>query len=288
MHSADINNMAALSLKKIRYMDNSKLGYFILSVFAGIYVGFGIILIFAVGAPYAAQSSPALKLIMGTAFGVALTLVIFAGSELFTGNNMYCVIGGLVGSVRWWDVGRLFWWCYVGNLAGSVALAWVVAQTGVLSGPAQAALVTKITSSKMNLAAWPLFLRAVLCNMLVCLACWTSSRTKNDTAKILLIFWCLFAFIGSGFEHSVANMTLLTLGLLLPHGPSITLLGYAWNLSIVSVGNFVGGGLVIGALYWLVSPERAPAGEGARAQVEQEAETAEDDLLLTGASEEAA
>src|ERR1051326_1253573 len=85
--------------------------------------------------------------------------------------------------------------------------------------------------------ALELFARAILCNWLVCLAIWTSARMTNDTAKCIVIFWCLYAFIASGFEHSIANMTLFAIALLAPHPASVTLAGMGWNLLWVSLGN---------------------------------------------------
>lgn len=93
MHHSDITRIAEQSKAKAAYLDHMPAGYLILSALAGIYLGFAITLIFSIGAPFAAAGSPAFKLVMGAAFGVALALVIFAGSELFTGNNMAAPLG---------------------------------------------------------------------------------------------------------------------------------------------------------------------------------------------------
>ena len=82
----------------------------------------------------------------------------------------------------------------------------------------------------MNAPALELVARAILCNWLVCLAIWTSARMTNDTAKCIAIFWCLYAFIASGFEHSVANMTLLSIALIAPPPETVSLGGLYWNL----------------------------------------------------------
>lgn len=252
----DIKRVSQISKKKIAYMEESIPGYLILSLLAGVYVGFGIILIFTIGAPFAAASSVATKLIMGLSFGIALSLVIFAGSELFTGNNMFCLVGGLTGEIGWDKIFLLSFLCYIGNLIGSLALAWMVAASGTVSSVPQSDFIVKVVSSKMNLPVFELFLRGILCNWLVCLAVWTAGRTQNDAAKLILIFWCLFAFIGSGFEHSVANMTLLGMGLFMPHGDTISWYGFARNLIPVTLGNIIGGGVFVGGLYWIVSPHR--------------------------------
>ena len=262
MYNADVQRMVEVSAKKVAYLEGSPLGYAILAALAGVYLGFGITLIFSVGAPFAAEGSAALKLVMGVSFGVALTLVVFAGSELFTGNNMVGVMGALARQVTWSQVGALFAWSLIGNLIGSLAVAWMVVQSGVVSTAPQAVLLQKVAGIKMSLPAWELFLRGILCNWLVCLAVWTASRTTSDAAKILLIFWCLFAFIGSGFEHSIANQSLLGLALFLPHEAGVSWAGFAWNQAWVILGNVVGGGFFVGGLYWLASPvRRADASE---------------------------
>ena len=261
MYTDDVKRMVDVSVKKVAYLERAPVGYLVLSVLAGVYLGFGITLIFCIGGPFASEGSAALKLVMGVSFGIALTLVIFAGSELFTGNNMIGVMGGLAGQVSWRQVGQLFFWSLLGNLLGSLVIAWLVVQSGILA-PASSNLIQKVAAIKMQLPAWELFLRGVLCNWLVCLAVWTASRAVGDAAKMLLIFWCLFAFIGSGFEHSIANQSLLGMALFLPHETAVSWGGFLWNQTWVVLGNMVGGGVFVGALYWMASPvRRKPAAE---------------------------
>lgn len=254
MYSDDINKMLGVAEKKITYMQKSPMGYLLLSALAGVYVGFGIVLIFSIGGPLAKAGDPHLKLVMGASFGIALSLVIFAGSELFTGNNMVFAVGKLSKRVGIPSILYLFALCYVGNLVGSVFLAWLVVKGGSLI-PASAELIVKSSDIKMNLPADQLFLRGIACNWLVCLAVWTSGRTQNDAAKLIMVFWCLFAFISSGFEHSIANMTLLGMGLLLPHGPEVTVGGFFYNQLWVVLGNLVGGGIMVGTVYWFAGTD---------------------------------
>ena len=254
MYTVDLERMVQSAKKKSEYQQASPLGYLVLSILAGVYLGFGIALIFSVGAPFAAEGSAAVKLVMGASFGIALTLVIFAGSELFTGNNMVCAIGALSQRISWSQLSQIFLWSFVGNLAGSLGISWLVAQSGVLADPPQIDLLTKVAGIKMSLPAWQLFLRGILCNWLVCLAVWMALRTTNEAAKVMLIFWCLFAFVGSGFEHSIANQSVLGMALFLPHGDEISWAGFAWNQIWVVLGNVVGGAVFVGGAYWLTSP----------------------------------
>jgi nitrite transporter len=108
----------------------------------------------------------------------------------------------------------------------------------------------------MNLPPEQLFWRAVLANWLVCLAVWMAARIKSETARILMIWWCMFTFITCAFEHSVANMCGLLLGLMLPHeGFQISWAGYGYNLGLATLGNIVGGAVFVAGVYWLGSPK---------------------------------
>jgi nitrite transporter NirC len=181
------------------------------SALAGAYVGVGIVLLAATTGPLAAANSPAVKLVAGAVFGVALTLVIMAGSELFTGLNMIMLQGLAAGTVNVIEV--LFVWMssLVGNLVGSLAFAYLINAGGTLSaktpagklGPGQAFLESLVKAKNAAPGA-QLFWRALACNMLVCLAVWMAARTRNDAAKVMVIWWCLMAFIAVGLEHSVA------------------------------------------------------------------------------------
>ena len=254
MEHETIATAAGAARNKAGMLRHGPLQYLVLSAMAGAYVGLGIVLIFAIGAPLAATGSGATKAVMGASFGVALTLVIFAGSELFTGNNLIMTVGLLSKTVKADALGRVWIASFIGNLAGSLLLALATAASGVLSKAPAKDFVLGVVTAKMTAPASELFFRGVLCNALVCLAVWMGLRTKDETARLVLIFWCLFAFIGSGFEHSVANMTLLGIGLFLPHDPAlVSWAGFARNLTLVTAGNIVGGALLIGLPYWFVA-----------------------------------
>ncbi|TDX48410.1 formate/nitrite transporter family protein [Orenia marismortui] len=254
MFKETTDNVATAAKKKVSFMNSNLARYFVLSMLAGIFVGFGVMLVFSIGAPLKAAGSPLIKTIMGASFGVALTLVIFAGSELFTGNNLVMAVGWLSGEVSFKDMIKLWFWCYLGNLVGSIGVAWLFFKTGLIAKAPTLNLILGATAGKMNAPVSELFFRGILCNMLVCLAIWMGIKAKNEVSKLILIFWCLFAFIGSGFEHSVANMTILAMGLFIPgHPETITIAGYLRNLVPVTLGNIVGGALLIGAVYWYVS-----------------------------------
>ena len=254
MFKNEMQKIADASVKKVEFMKKSPVGYTLMSALAGFYLGFGITLIFSIGGPIAAAGGGGyLKLIMGASFGIALSLVIFAGSELFTGNNMIFAVSRLAKRVGIGPIVTLFTMCFVGNFIGSAFLGWLVVEGGSLTEASQA-LVLKVAAMKMGLGAKEAFLRGILCNWLVCLAVWVSLRTQSETAKLIMIFWCLFAFIGSGFEHSIANQSLMSMAMFLPHGAEISLAGFSHNQVFVTLGNLVGGGAFVGLVYWLATP----------------------------------
>ncbi|ERN52135.1 formate/nitrite transporter family protein [Alkalihalophilus marmarensis] len=254
MFKDTLETLNGMALSKKKQLEASRFRYLISASLAGAYVGLGIVLIMSVGAPLAEMSMPVTSLVMGLSFGVALTLVIFAGAELFTGNNMVYTVSTLSGHTTWKDTLTNWFWCYLGNFIGAIALCLLILASGIFSGIGGDHLLMTAAANKMNLSTSELFFRGILCNWLVCLAIWTALRTKNDAAKLILIFWMLFAFIASGYEHSIANMTVLGLALVHPHPETITIAGFVHNLIPVTLGNIVGGALFVGALYWMINP----------------------------------
>ena len=254
-----VDQFAKTAVAKAAYLKRSPGGYFISSMLAGAYVGLGIILIFSVGS----NLDPGIRpLAMGASFAIALTLVIFAGSDLFTGHTMFMTLGWLQKRIGLKELGASWGMTWVGNLAGCLVLgALFVAGGGGVVLSSQSHLMINVAAAKMNGPALELFARGVLCNWLVCLAIWTSARMTNDTAKCIAIFWCLYAFIASGFEHSIANMTIFAIALFADHPATVSVGGMFWNLLWVSLGNVVSGAGIVGLGYWAASrePAQAPA-----------------------------
>ncbi len=245
--------VAKAASTKVQFLKNNPVGYFILSSLAGMYIGFGILLIFSIGGMLNGQ--PFTKIIMGLAFGIALSLVVIAGAELFTGNNMVMTGGIVMKTISMRDACNLWVVCFIGNWTGSFLLAVIFKMAGLASGNV-GEFIASSAATKMHLPFTELFMRGILCNILVCLAVWCSMKCKSESGKLIMIFWCLFAFITSGFEHSVANMTLLTISLLAPFEQAVSLSGYFYNLFAVTLGNMVGGILFVALPYYLISKKK--------------------------------
>jgi nitrite transporter NirC len=223
--------------------------YLAAAALAGAFVGIAVVLMFSVAGPLVAASSPFAKLVQGAVFGIALTLVVFAGAELFTGNAMTMLQGLKERTVTPFAVLAVWVASLVGNLLGSVALAALVHAGGTFSGNPSDKMLGASISAK-NLATGPqLFWRSVLCNMLVCLGLWMAARATSDSAKAIVLWWALLAFIGSGFEHSIANMTIFGIGIF---EGTASWADLGRNLAWTVPGNLVGGGVIVGLGYaWL-------------------------------------
>lgn len=206
------------------------------------------------------------KALAGAIFGTGLMLVVLAGGELFTGNTLILAAVcdkkvTLRKMFRNWTI------VYIGNLIGSVFIAYLMVNSGLFAsgGNMLGAVTLKIAVYKVNLSFTEAFYLGILCNWLVCLAVWMSFGADTMAGKILAIFFPIWLFITSGFEHSVANMYYIPAGLLIKSNPAFLqlaglyeseLVHLSWfgffvnNLIPVTLGNIVGGGLLVGMVYW--------------------------------------
>lgn len=254
MYYEEINKLSAAAQVKSEFLKKSPLKYLLSAALAGMYVGFGILLIFSIGGLLSQIDSSAIRIIMGISFGIALSLVIMAGSELFTGNNMIMTIGNMEKKVTIRQSMNIYLISFIGNLLGSVLISYLFVLSGLAQG-STAIFMAKVAHAKVTLPWSELLVRGILCNILVCLAIWCSFKMKEETGKLIMVFWCLFAFITTGFEHSVANMTLLSTVLIMPTLEGITVTGFLYNISFVTIGNFIGGALFVGLPYWYISQQ---------------------------------
>ena len=243
---------------------------FVLAVLAGAFIALGAM--FATVATAGASDLPfgVTRLVGGVTFCLGLVLVVVAGAELFTGNNLVVMAWAdrrisLRRLLRNWGI------VYAGNLVGALATALLVfgAQQYELGDGAVGLNALAIAETKTSLGWGQAVALGVLCNALVCLAIWLSYSARSVTDKVLAILFPISAFVAAGFEHSVANMYFLPLGLLVKagagdlfwHGTGASAGDYpdlTWpaaalgNLVPVTLGNVFGGAVMVGLVYWLV------------------------------------
>jgi formate/nitrite transporter len=210
------------------------------------------------------------KTLAGALFATGLMLVLAAGGELFTGNCLI-VISCMSGKSKWTGLLRNWFFVYLGNFIGSVLVAFLIYKSGQLNATngALGGLTIKTAAYKTGLSFENAFYLGILCNWLVCLAVWMSYGARDMGGKLLAIFFPIWLFITSGFEHSVANMYYITAGILAKSNPvwvqAASELGvtvdkldalnigtmFTKNLIPVTLGNIVGGALFVGMSYWI-------------------------------------
>lgn len=206
------------------------------------------------------------KALAGVVFGTGLMLVVLAGGELFTGNTLI-LAAVLERKVRVGTMLRNWVIVYIGNLIGSLLIAYMMVNSGLLTsgGDMLGTVTLKIAVYKVNLSFIQAFYLGIMCNWLVCLAVWISFGADTMAGKIFSIFFPIWLFITSGFEHSVANMYYIPAGIMAKANDSFASLSglsqealnsLTWgsfavhNLLPVTLGNIVGGGFFVGMVYW--------------------------------------
>ncbi|MCP4652710.1 MAG: formate/nitrite transporter family protein [Candidatus Omnitrophica bacterium] len=237
----------------------------ILGIFAGVYIGFGAALATLVSSDLARYVGVGLtKVITGGVFSVGLMLVILAGAELFTGNNLM-LMSVLDKKVALNKVLGKWALVYIANLIGSVLLAYMMYKSDLWKGGGflTGIQALKIANAKVNLTFGAAFFRAIACNWLVCLAVWLALSARTTVGRIFAIFFPIMTFVALGFEHCIANMYFIPMGLFLKGteaaaaaGLNLTNLNLGGflvtNLIPVTIGNIIGGAFFVGTLYWSV------------------------------------
>jgi len=220
---------------------------FIFAILAGIYIAFGAAVATSVLSGGTLDRGFA-SFLAGSVFSVGLMLVLIPGSELFTGNILM-TIGFIYRKYSFAKVLRNWLIVYFGNLLGALIIAWLVFNSGLVlrSGSLTAigTVATKITETKLQLNFTEALCRGILCNMLVCLAVIMCIASKTVVCKIFGIFFPIMTFVASGYEHSVANMYFLPIGLM-ANGKFISDFFIIFkNLIPVTIGNIIGGLLIV-------------------------------------------
>ena len=238
----------------------------VMGFLAGAYIAFGGFLMTTVTQDVAQYAGVGIsKMLGGAVFALGLMLVIVGGAELFTGNCLM-PIGMLSGCASFQSVLKNWTVVYIANFIGSIALAWMIYQTGLATG-ATGVNALKIAVAKVNLTTSQMIFRGILCNWLVVMAVWMSFSAMDVVSKYICCLIPIGGFVTMGFEHSIANMYFIALGLFIKGGDAATVElaaiapdklaalnmgGYWGNLIPVTIGNMIGGILFVAVLYYMV------------------------------------
>jgi formate/nitrite transporter len=241
----------------------------VLGLLAGAFIAFGAVFMTTVLTGTGDLPWGVARLLAGLVFSLGLILVIVGGAELFTGDTLM-IVAYASRRITTGAVLRAWALVYVGNIAGALgtaALMFLAGQHG-FAGGAVGKTALAVASAKAALPTVQLFFLAVLCNVLVCLAVWMSFGARSTTDKVMVIVPPIAAFVAAGFEHSIANVYLLPYGLAIKAWaspdfwsaigqtaadyPALTVAGALHNIVVATIGNLVGGSLMVGAVYWFV------------------------------------
>lgn len=251
---------------------------FLLGILAGAYIGFGGMLASSVNFDMAGHMGVGFtKFMTGAVFSLGLMLVVIAGAELFTGNNLM-VSTVLEGRTTWSAVWARWVLVYAANFIGSILIVLLFYYSGLwkAGGGALGAAAVKTAYAKVSLSWMEAFVRAIGCNWLVCLAVWMALAARQTVGKIFAIFFPIMGFVAIGFEHCVANMYFIPGGIILHNWAGIAAPGgfdpasLNWasfvfrNLIPVTLGNIIGGTVFVGFSYWSVYLRKMPQKEQAQ------------------------
>lgn len=250
----------------VRKAEASSMTTFTLAILAGAFIALGAVFATNTAAGSGALPFGVAKLLTGLVFCLGLILVIVGGAELFTGNNLI-VMAWASGKVTGRALLHNWIIVYAGNFVGSFGTALLVflSRQYTFGGGAVGETALKIAAGKVNLEFFQALALGVLCNALVCLAVWLTFSARSTMDKIAAIIFPITAFVAAGFEHSIANMYFVSFGLLIKDldpafsvGRELDLGSLTWgnfllnNLLPVTIGNIIGGAVLVAAIYWSV------------------------------------
>ncbi|MDH3663834.1 MAG: formate/nitrite transporter family protein [Alphaproteobacteria bacterium] len=227
-----------------------------LGVLAGAFIAFGAMLFTLVMTGNDLGFGPG-RWLGGIAFSLGLILVVIGGAELFTGNSLI-VMAWADRRITTMQILRNWSLVFAANFIGAIGAVLMVHESGVLTlgDGAVAATAMAIAEAKVALGVAEAFWRGVLCNVLVCLAVWLCFAAHSVSSKIIAIIFPISAFVALGFEHSIANMYLIPIAML-SDGSGISMMDFLGNLLPVTLGNMVGGGVLVALVYWLIYLRKA-------------------------------
>lgn len=253
------------------------LAVFVLSILAGAFISFGAVVATTVGAGGGGMPYGVMRLLSGVVFCAGLVMVIIAGAELFTGNNML-VMAWASGKVTTRAVLANWGIAFTGNFIGAIATAALVFMSTqyTFGGGSVGLNALTIAEGKTALALGPAFTLGILCNVLVCLAVWMCYSARTNIDRVVTVVPPISIFVAAGFEHSIANIYFIPIALFIKAGApdsfwaaigktpadfvSVTWDNFVFaNLIPVTAGNIVGGSVMVGAVYWFVYLRRKPA-----------------------------
>ena len=248
MTRLDVDAISAASAAKLDFCRAQPLRSLSRAAVAGAFIVVGTLISCLSASWFYADNTALAKLLGAFTFSAALVLIVLLGGELFTGANFVMGVGLYDNKVSLSGALRVWLFCYAGNFIGIFLLVLLIAGSGA-SGQMLSAYLALTVPAKLAGSWYALLLKGVLCNFLVCVGVFAGFKLKSETGKCIAIFAVITTFVLAGFEHSVANMATFSLYTLLVPGADFA--GIVWNMLWVTLGNIIGGAVLLGLPVWL-------------------------------------
>jgi len=248
MTRVDIDTIAAAGAAKLEYSRTQPVRYLSRAAMAGAFIMVGSIFSTLAAAWFYVDQPGVAKLLGAASFATALILIVLLGGELFTGTNFVMGVSLYENKVSILGAIRIWIFAYVGNFIGIFLLALIIVGSGA-SRDLFAAYLAVIVPGKLAGTWYALLLKGIMCNFLVCMGVYAGLKLKSESGKCIAILVVITTFVLAGFEHSVANMATFSLYALLVPNPDFG--GIVWNMIWVTIGNLIGGAVLLGLPVWL-------------------------------------
>lgn len=255
MTRVDMSSVAAAGAAKLEYSRTHPGRYLSRAAVAGAYIMIGSIISTLSAAWFYTSNIGLAKLLGAATFATALILIVLLGGELFTGANFVMGISLYENSVSIAGAIRIWVFCYIGNFIGIFLLALLISGSGA-SADYFASYLALVVPAKLSGTWYALLLKGVMCNFLVCLGVFAGFKLKSESGKCIAIILVITTFVLAGFEHSVANMATFSLYALMVPDPNFG--GIIWNMIWVTIGNIIGGAVLLGLPLWLSAEPSQP------------------------------
>lgn len=240
MNYEDVQKFSNAAMAKAKLVESNIVKYFLRAMMAGFFISVAMIFSNVVITAFKA-TDPAMGKFLGSfVFAIAVLLIVFIGSELFTGNNLVMAMGAYDKKVTWGQACKVWLTSYVGNFVGCLIFSLIFVLAGA-SGTAEH--FASIIDGKLNIPPVEMLFRAILCNFFVCLAVACGIKMNSESGKFAMICMCIAGFVVSGFEHCIANMSIFTVCVCLVPGVSISKI--LFSMVVVTLGNMIGGAVLL-------------------------------------------
>lgn len=248
---SDFELLNKIAITKFHMSKNEPFRFFIRSIVAGFYLGMATILSYTLAVILNDVSNELAKIAFAGAFGIGLVIIVLLGGELFTGNCFTTIIPVYHKELRFYQILPMWGICYVGNFIGIASFMFLFVHTGCLHEALDAYLINVVTS-KLDFNVIALFIKGILCNFIVCVAVFAGIKLKSESAKVLVMLVVVMSFVLPGFEHSIANMGTFSMGFF-ALGKTVLWSGLGLHMLLSTLGNIVGGSLLLGLPIYLMS-----------------------------------